>query len=103
MDTTAFCYWLHGFFEISDSNILSETQVKIIKDHLDLVFNKVTPNRNIKEEISTIPPSVWDCKNKDTEEEGNWQKFWGGIQSPEVTKAINDTNKGRSYSERLYC
>lgn len=44
MDATSFAYWLHGFFEISDSNSLTEKQVQIIKDHLDLVFNKVTPD-----------------------------------------------------------
>ena len=46
MDSTAFTYWLQGFFEISDAKKLDEKQVQIIKDHLALVFNKVTPNRN---------------------------------------------------------
>lgn len=47
MDSTNFTYWLHGFFEISDSNKLTEKQVQIIKDHLALVFDKVTPDRNV--------------------------------------------------------
>lgn len=46
-----FTYWLQGFFEISDSNNLSETQVQIIKDHLDLVFDKKTPNRKEKKPV----------------------------------------------------
>lgn len=41
-----FTYWLQGFFEISDSKKLDEKQVQIIKDHLALVFNKVTPDRS---------------------------------------------------------
>lgn len=45
MDAQQFTFWLHGFFEISDSKTLNETQVQIIKDHLDLVFDKVTPKR----------------------------------------------------------
>lgn len=45
MDPTYFCYWLKGFFEISDSNELTPKQVQIIRDHIDLVFNKVTPDR----------------------------------------------------------
>lgn len=38
-----FCYWLQGFFEISNNgtNNLSQTQIEIIKDHLDLVMNKL--------------------------------------------------------------
>lgn len=49
MTTDAFCYWLNGFFELSNSNTLSSKQVQQIKDHLNLVFNKVTPDRNKKE------------------------------------------------------
>lgn len=41
-----FCYWLKGYFELNDSNKLSPQQVQIIKDHLNLVFIKVTPDRN---------------------------------------------------------
>jgi hypothetical protein len=46
MDATNFAYWLQGFFEVSDAKTLDKEQVQIIKDHLNLVFNKVTPNRN---------------------------------------------------------
>jgi hypothetical protein len=38
----SFCYWLQGYFELSGSTVLSEQQVKAIKEHLNLVFNKVT-------------------------------------------------------------
>lgn len=38
-----FAYWLKGFIEISETSTLNEKQTQIIKDHLDLVFNKVTP------------------------------------------------------------
>lgn len=48
MSPEQFTYWLKGFFEISDTNNLSEKQVQIIRDHLDFVFNKVTPERSKK-------------------------------------------------------
>lgn len=35
-----FCYWLQGYFEVSDSYKLSEEQAKVIKEHLDKVFKK---------------------------------------------------------------
>ena len=44
-----FAYWLQGFSEICGQTP-SEEQWEIIKDHLNLVFNKVTPNR--------VPPEV---------------------------------------------
>lgn len=47
MSPESFTYWLRGYFEISDSNNLSPQQVQIIRDHLALVFKKVTPDRNI--------------------------------------------------------
>lgn len=45
MSPESFTYWLQGYFEISDSNNLSPQQVQIIRDHLALVFEKVTPDR----------------------------------------------------------
>lgn len=45
MEAKDFVYWLQGYFEIEDPKTLSEKQVQIIKDHLDLVFMKVTPLR----------------------------------------------------------
>lgn len=38
-----FCYWLQGFFEIADPKELTPEQLQEVKNHLSLVFNKVTP------------------------------------------------------------
>jgi len=54
LENINFVYWLKGFFEISDAKTLDEKQVQIIKDHLNLVFNKVTPNRSESSEGSTL-------------------------------------------------
>jgi hypothetical protein len=43
MNEREFCYWLQGLLELSDTKTLDEKQVKIIRDHLNLVFTKVTP------------------------------------------------------------
>jgi hypothetical protein len=40
-----FCYWLQGFMEMQDPKELDCTQTQIIKDHLNEVFDKVTPQR----------------------------------------------------------
>ena len=42
MDEKAFCYWLQGFFEMTEADTLSKKQVLMIKEHLNLVFTKVT-------------------------------------------------------------
>lgn len=46
MTSDNFAYWLQGFFELTGTNQLSEKQVRMIKEHLQLVFNKVTPDHN---------------------------------------------------------
>ncbi len=43
MNERDFCYWLQGFVEINGPSGLTEEQMKIIKDHLSLVFDKQTP------------------------------------------------------------
>jgi len=48
MTTEQFTYWLQGFFEIHNPKELDEKQTQIIKDHLELVFKKETPERNKK-------------------------------------------------------
>lgn len=34
-----FCYWLQGLFEIEEPDFLSKGQIRMIRDHLSLVFN----------------------------------------------------------------
>jgi hypothetical protein len=38
MEAKDFVYWLQGMFELSDPKTLDEKQVKMIKNHLKLVF-----------------------------------------------------------------
>ena len=46
MTAEQFTYWLQGFMELTTMNHLTTTQFQIVKDHLDLVFDKKTPDRN---------------------------------------------------------
>lgn len=54
MNSTEFTYQLQGFFELSESKELNEKQVQIIKDHLNLVFNKVTPDYKTDKHTKTM-------------------------------------------------
>lgn len=45
MKAQDFCYWLQGFVEMNPSAMLTLTQWQIVKDHLKLVFEKETPDR----------------------------------------------------------
>ncbi len=40
MTPEQFCYWLQGYFEISEETRLLPKQVEIIQEHLQKVFNK---------------------------------------------------------------
>ena len=46
MNSEQFSYWLQGYAEICGTEPTAE-QWQIIKDHLQLVFQKVTPVRGI--------------------------------------------------------
>lgn len=46
MTAESFCYWLQGALELGQQQALSETQVRIVQDHLNLVLKKVTPQYN---------------------------------------------------------
>jgi hypothetical protein len=49
MNTENFAFWLQGYFELlGKDEPLTKTQVQIIKDHLALVFTKVTPDRQLE-------------------------------------------------------
>lgn len=38
MSERDFVYWLQGFFEMTDVTVLTEKQVKMVKEHLGYVF-----------------------------------------------------------------
>jgi hypothetical protein len=48
MTSRDFVYWLQGFFEISETNTLTERQVKMIKAHLNLVFKHEIDPSNLE-------------------------------------------------------
>lgn len=59
MTAEQFCYWLQGFLEMGDPSEMNETQTRMLKEHLGLVFVKVTsvpvvPTKEaVKKEILT--------------------------------------------------
>ena len=53
MTSRDFCYWLQGYFEVSEPKEISEKQTQMIKKHLALVF---------KHEID---PSMGDEKHQE--------------------------------------
>lgn len=56
MNELSFAYWLQGYFELTDSGQpLSAQQVQVIKDHLELVFKKVTPTYSAVKLSTPVP------------------------------------------------
>jgi hypothetical protein len=53
MNERDFVYWLNGYLELTGETSLSPAQVQIVKDHLNLVLDKKTPSRELKQ---TPPP-----------------------------------------------
>jgi hypothetical protein len=57
MDAQQFAYWLQGFSELNGDAVPTEAQWKSIREHLGLVFAKVTPRLGSP---SKINPQDWN-------------------------------------------
>ena len=64
MRTSEFCYWLQGFFELSDTEEITKDQLQIIKAHLNLVFVHDLDPKQVADKLQQIhdseitPPST---------------------------------------------
>jgi hypothetical protein len=86
MNAESFCYWLQGYFELTDSNKpFSSEQMDVVKEHLQLVFSKQTVkcvNTNITEAWPTQRVSNVTC---------------GISRSRDTAYVVNDGNDNRPY------
>lgn len=83
MNEQTFCFWLQGFVELSDTDTISEKQWLMIKDHLKLVFDKKTPDRQVQGE-----PINWDVvrpKPVDLIGQPGGANYWQYPYSPVIT------------------
>lgn len=58
MNYEKFAYWCQGFFEMTDAQELTKTQVKILREHLDLCFNKITPTKIEQQPFSAFGENI---------------------------------------------
>jgi hypothetical protein len=58
MTEIEFCRWLKGFLEIAQPDDINPAQVAIIKEHLDLVYNKVTTGYSVSNVMKVYAPYV---------------------------------------------
>jgi hypothetical protein len=53
MTSREFCYWLQGYFEISDADTLEERQLDVVKKHLAMVFiHEIDPSYPTKQQTA---------------------------------------------------
>lgn len=53
MDAQDFAYWLQGFFEITEETpVLTKKQVQMVKNHLNLVFEKVSDKELVSPDLA---------------------------------------------------
>lgn len=65
MTSRDFCFWLQGFFELQGTNqALTPEQVKIIKNHLKLVFiHEIDPSYSDNKVVQQIFQNIHDGKD----------------------------------------
>jgi hypothetical protein len=49
MNSVQFSYWLQGFFELSNADKLTAEQIKIIRNHMNLVKTCMKPKSKVKD------------------------------------------------------
>ena len=66
MTPEQFCYWLQGRAEMQPNNPPSAEEWKMIVDHLQTVFHKVTPTSKVDDYLKrmqdlnkTVTPPMW--------------------------------------------
>lgn len=64
MTSRDFCFWLQGFFELTESNTaLTEEQIQTIKNHLKLVFlHEIDPSYSDNKIVQQIFQNIHDGK-----------------------------------------
>ena len=58
MTSRAFCFWLKGYFEISQKNSLTEEQVSRIIRKLNEVFNESNNSEVLNNYFSNMPKGL---------------------------------------------
>ncbi len=76
-----FCYWLQSFAELQPDAVLTPTQWQIVKDHLALVFNKVTPKRKEPTYCTQSPHDLLESLGK-TFDNPNWNGTFPPLVPP---------------------
>lgn len=71
MNAESLAYWLQGFAELNPDQVPTEAQWKLIKEHLNLVFVKMTTE--IKPVINSDKASLLSI---------DWEKYKNNIGSP---------------------
>ncbi len=62
MKSRDFCYWLQGFFELSEYKTITAEQAEVIKGHLTMVFiHEIDPSFPASQQVS-----LTTVHNKDT-------------------------------------
>jgi hypothetical protein len=72
MTTDNFCYWLQGFFELTDSKDLTPEQVEMIKEHLQLTMTKKTSTLLDLSQLGDLPPICNDGVHREGDMGWKW-------------------------------
>lgn len=107
MKSTEFVFWLQGFFELSESNTLSEKQVEIIKNHLKLVFyHEIDPSYSsdskVQEEMQMIHDGRTNIKGELLTDKSSRPISWPEPPTPPEDRVRIDGIKPRPPVVNIY-
>ena len=99
MKSEQFVFWLQGFFELSESNTLSEKQVEIVKNHLKLVFyHEIDPSYSSDPKVQEEMQMIHDGRTNITGE-----LITDRPSIPLGMRGANFNNRGRKSEGKVKC
>lgn len=100
MDALTFAYWLQGFAELNDGTPPTKRQWELIREHLQLVFDKKTSTYDPQEDVEEYKPEdMWKPLEQmykprvtciDGPEDNYKEKY--RLEKPEPDHKIKDRN-----------
>lgn len=90
MSPKQFCYWLRGFLEMANPKMMDESQMKMLKNHLDLVFCDVTSESELSIDASVSKESLQILTDSLTNQD-------------KVRKTLADAVNGNSITNDMKC
>lgn len=107
MSANHFISWLQGFIEISNDSTVDQNQWNLIKEHLQLVFEKVTseldPNDPPQEDSTSESTNINDIIEAIERAKEREDVIWPGVPKCSPSLDLDARQRGALWTDIKFC